>query len=51
MNAAQDIARYFTAEEWVDALHDDLSLDEVRRALSTISGSPSEAVIDLREER
>jgi hypothetical protein len=27
------------------------SLDEVRRALSTISGSLSEAVIALRQER
>jgi len=22
MNAAQDVARYFTPEEWVEALHD-----------------------------
>jgi len=51
MNADQDIAGYFTPEEWAEALHDDVSLDEVRRALSTISGSLSEAVIDLREER
>jgi predicted DNA-binding antitoxin AbrB/MazE fold protein len=51
MTADQDIAGYFTPEEWAEALHDDISLDEVRRALSTISGSLSEAVIDLREER
>jgi predicted DNA-binding antitoxin AbrB/MazE fold protein len=51
MTADQDIAGYFTPEEWADALHDDVSLDDVRRALSTISGSLSEAVIDLREER
>jgi len=32
-------------------VHDDIGLDEVRRALSTISGSLSEAVIALRQER
>jgi len=47
----QDIAGYFTPEEWAEAVHDDISLDEVRRALSTISGSLSEAVIALRQER
>ena len=49
--AGQDIAGYFTAEEWAEAAHDDITLDEVRRALSTISGSLSEAVIALRQER
>ena len=49
--AGQDIAGYFTPEEWAEAAHDDISLDEVRRALSTISGSLSEAVIALRQER
>ena len=47
----QDVAGYFTAEEWAEAAHDDITLDEVRRALSTISGSLSEAVIALRQER
>ena len=47
----QDIAGYFTPEEWAEAAHDDVTLDEVRRALSTISGSLSEAVIALRQER
>jgi predicted DNA-binding antitoxin AbrB/MazE fold protein len=47
----QDVAGYFSAEEWADATHDDISLDEVRRALSTISGSLSDAVIALRQER
>ena len=46
-----DLAGYFTPEEWAEAAHDDISLDEVRRALSTISGSLSEAVIALRQER
>jgi predicted DNA-binding antitoxin AbrB/MazE fold protein len=49
--ADQDIGGYFTPEEWAEALHDDVSLDEVRRALSTISGSLAEAVTNLREER
>jgi len=48
---SQDIAGYFTPEEWAQAVHDDISLDEVRRALSTVSGSLSEAVIALRQER
>jgi len=48
---SQDLAGYFTPEEWAQAAHDDISLDEVRRALSTISGSLSEAVITLRQER
>ena len=47
----QDIAGYFAPEEWAEAAHDDITLDEVRRALSTISGSLSEAVIALRQER
>ena len=46
-----DLAGYFTPEEWAEAAHDDISLDEVRRALSTISGSLSEAVIAIRQER
>jgi predicted DNA-binding antitoxin AbrB/MazE fold protein len=47
----QDVAGYFTPEEWEEATHDDISLDEVRCALSTISGSLSQAVIALRQER
>ena len=50
-NVGQDLAGYFTAEEWAEAVHDDISLDEVRQALSTIPGSLSEAVIALRQER
>ena len=47
----QDVAGYFTPEEWAEAADDDITLDEVRCALSTISGSLSEAVIALRQER
>lgn len=49
--ASRDLAGYFTAEEWAEAAQDDISLDEVRRALSTISCSLSDAVIALRQER
>jgi hypothetical protein len=47
----QDVAGYFSPEEWAEAAHDDVSLDEVRRALSSIPGSLSDAVIALRQER
>ena len=47
----QDVAGYFSPEEWAEAAHDHISLNEVRRALSTISGSLSDAVIALRQER
>jgi len=50
-SASQDLSAYFTPDEWEDAVHDDISLDEVRRALSTIPGSLSETVIALRQER
>ena len=46
-----DVSGYFTPEEWSKAERDDVSLEQVREALSTISGSLSEAVIALREER
>jgi predicted DNA-binding antitoxin AbrB/MazE fold protein len=39
------------SEEWSDAARDDVSLDEVRQALSTIHGSLSEAVLEERRER
>jgi len=38
-------------DEWAETGSDDISLDEVRQALSTISGSLSEAVINERRER
>ncbi len=47
----QDVAGYFSAEEWAAASHDTVSLDEVRQALSTISGSLSDSVIAERQER
>jgi predicted DNA-binding antitoxin AbrB/MazE fold protein len=48
---APDVALYFEPGEWEAAKHDDVSLDEVRRALSSIPGSLAEAVIASREER
>lgn len=48
---SQDVKGYFTQEEWSNAELDDISLEQVRQALSTISGSLSEAVVALREER
>ncbi len=49
--AADDVAGYFEPEEWEVAKHDDISLQEVRRALSSIPGSLADAVIASREER
>ena len=48
---AADVAGYFEPEEWEAAKHDDVSLQEVRRALSSIPGSLADAVIASREER
>ena len=50
-SVGQDVAGYFSAEEWAAASQDTISLDEVRQALSTISGSLSDAVIAQRQER
>lgn len=50
-SVGHEIAGYFSAEEWAQAAQDTVSLDEVRRALATISGSLSGTVIAQREER
>jgi hypothetical protein len=50
-HSSQDLAGYFTLGEWAEAVHDGVTLDEVRQALSTIPGSLSETVIALRQER
>lgn len=47
----EDIAAYFEPEEWEASKVDDISLDEVRRAMSSIHGSLSDAVIASRDER
>jgi len=49
--AGDDMAGYFEPEEWQAAKHDDLSLHEVRQALSSITGSLADAVIESRDER
>lgn len=46
-----DVAGYFEPEEWEAAKHDDIGLDEVRRALASVPGSLADAVIASREER
>lgn len=50
-DADSDVAAYFDATEWEASKHDDISLQEVRAALSSIEGSLSDAVIASREER
>lgn len=40
-----------SSEEWASAAGDEIAIDEVRRALSTIRGSLSEAVMDERRDR
>ena len=46
-----DLAGYFTPEEWAQAAHDRVTWDDVRQALSKISGSLSDTVIAQRQER
>ena len=48
---ADEVPRHFEPEEWEAATQDDVSLEEVRRALSSIPGSLADAVIASREER
>ena len=40
-----------SSEEWAQAAKDDIGLDEVRRALSTMRGSLSDAILQERRER
>lgn len=47
----EDLAGYFTPEEWIEAERDTVTWDEVRRALAGISGSLSDAVTAQRQER
>lgn len=49
--ASWHLTGYLSPEEWAEATQDDVSLDEVRRALSTVSGSLADAIIALRQER
>jgi predicted DNA-binding antitoxin AbrB/MazE fold protein len=47
----EDLAGYFTPEEWLEAETDTVTWDEVRRAMAGISGSLSDAVTAQRQER
>ncbi len=46
-----DLAGYFTPEEWAAAAHDGITWDEVRQAFSKVSGPLSDAVTAQRQER
>ena len=46
-----DLAGFFTPEEWASAVYDRITWEDVRQALSGISGSLSDAVIAQRQER
>jgi predicted DNA-binding antitoxin AbrB/MazE fold protein len=46
-----DVAAYFDSDEWETSLLDDVTLQDVRVALSSIQGSLSDAVIASRKER
>ena len=48
---SSDPSLYFSREEWARTENDALTLEEVRRALSSIDGSLSDAVIEARGER
>lgn len=48
---APDHPLLVSAAEWAEAAKDDIGLEEVRRALSTIQGTLSEAVLEERRER
>ena len=50
-NILRDHPLLASSEEWAAAAQDSISLDEVRRALATIRGSLSEAVIEERRDR
>jgi hypothetical protein len=50
-NILRDPPLLASSDEWAGAAGDDMSLAEVRRALSTIRGSLSESIIDERRDR
>lgn len=49
--SVDDIAGYFEPAEWESSKQDEISLADVRHALSSIPGSLSDAVIASRDER
>ena len=50
-NIPRDHPLLASPEEWDGTADDDVSLDEVRRALSTIRGWLSETIVDERRDR
>jgi predicted DNA-binding antitoxin AbrB/MazE fold protein len=50
-NVPRDHPLLASSDEWASAAGDPVSLDEVRRALASIRGSLSEAVIEERRDR
>jgi predicted DNA-binding antitoxin AbrB/MazE fold protein len=50
-NIPRDHPLLASSDEWASAAGDRVSLDEVRRALASIRGSLSEAVIEERRDR
>jgi len=50
-NIPRDHPLLASSDEWASAAGDQISLDEVRRALASIRGSLSEAVIEERRDR
>ena len=48
---SSDLAGYFEPEEWEASKRDEVSLEEVRLALSSIQGCLSDTVIASREVR
>ena len=47
----EDLAGYFTSEEWLDTQRDPVTWTEARQALSGIPGSLANAVTAQRQER
>lgn len=50
-NIPRDHPLLASPDEWANATGDDITLDEVRRALSTIPGSLAATIIDERRDR
>ena len=48
---AGDVSGYFESEEWEASKRDDITLEQVQRATSSIKGSLGDAVIASRDER
>jgi len=47
----EDLAGYFTSDEWSCASRDTVTWDDVRAAFAGVSGSLSAAVTEERQER